>query len=114
MNEPQHLRALRQANEIRLARAELKRQIRKGIADVVDVFRDPPDFVASARVSEIIEAMDRWGPRRTTKFLGEQAINYNRTLGTLTERQRIALADAMRERKEKGERRRDGGSRREA
>ena len=43
-------------------------------------------------VGELLRSQRRWGRTRARKFLGMMAMNENRQLGRLTERQRIALA----------------------
>jgi hypothetical protein len=44
----QRLRALRRANEIRSARAQLKRDLKGGKAKIEQLLLDPPDYVLSA------------------------------------------------------------------
>ena len=48
-------------------------------------------------VSELLRSQSRWGRTRTRKFLMPLALNENRQLGRLTQRQREALAGALEE-----------------
>ena len=89
---PQHMRALAQANEVRLARAALKRAIKAGDASAADVVRDCPAEVDTMTVSELLRSQRRWGRTRVRKFLIPLAVNENRELGRLTVRQRTELS----------------------
>jgi hypothetical protein len=89
---PQHMQALAHANRIRLARAALKRQIAGGEVETAEVVRSCPWEVESMTVGELLRSQRRWGRTRTRKFLFALALNENRQLGRLTERQRAGLA----------------------
>lgn len=89
---PQHMQALAHANRIRLARAALKRQVRGGDIGAADVVRTCPFEVETMTVSELLRAQQRWGRTRARKFLASLALNENRQIGRLTERQRGMLA----------------------
>ena len=89
---PQHMQALAHANRIRLARAALKRSVRSGDASAADVVRSCPFEVQTMTVSELLRAQQRWGRTRARKFLSSLALNENRQIGRLTDRQRQLLA----------------------
>jgi hypothetical protein len=89
---PQHMQALAHANRIRLARAALKRDVRSGSSNAATVVRECPYEVETMTVSELLRAQQRWGRTRARKFLASLALNENRQLGRLTERQRQMLA----------------------
>ncbi|MGH2992587.1 MAG: hypothetical protein ACRDL1_03520 [Solirubrobacterales bacterium] len=86
------MRALAHANQIRLARAALKREINTGTASAADVVRLCPSEVETMTVSELLRSQRRWGRTRVRKFLIPLAVNENRELGRLTVRQRGELA----------------------
>ena len=92
---PQHMEALAHANRVRLARASLKRAILAGQADVVEVVRTCPWEVTTMTVGELLRSQRRWGRARARKFLSSLALNENRELGRLTERQRGVLASEL-------------------
>lgn len=90
--EPQHLRALEHANRVRLARAELKRRIASGDINVADVVLESPWEARSMDLSELLMSQKRWGRERCRRLLLALGIPENKQVGTLTERQRAALA----------------------
>ena len=92
---PQHLRALAHANRVRLARAELKRQVAAGGTDAAAIVQECPWEAATMTVGELLRSQRRWGRTRTRKFLFPLALNENRELGRLTERQRTILATEL-------------------
>jgi len=92
VSAPQHMQALAHANRVRLARASLKRAVLAGQLDPVEVIRTCPWEVATMPVSELLRSQRRWGRTRARKFLSSLALNENRELGRLTERQRNVLA----------------------
>ena len=89
---PQHMQALAHANRVRLARASLKRAIGSNQLDVAEVVRGCPWEVETMTIGELLRSQRRWGRTRVRKFLSSLALNENRELGRLTERQRNVLA----------------------
>lgn len=89
---PQRLQALERANEIRLARAELKRRIACGRVSAAEVILDPPCEAVSWAIGELLLRQRRWGNTRCRKFLVRNQISETKTLGALTQRQRRLLA----------------------
>jgi hypothetical protein len=86
------MQALAHANRVRLARASLKRAILANQIDVTEVVRDCPWQVETMSVGELLRSQRRWGRTRVRKFLTSLALNENRELGRLTDRQRNVLA----------------------
>ena len=93
--EPQRLRALERANEIRLARASLKRQIARGETSAAQVLQDCPDEAASWPIGDLLMSQRRWGVTRCRKFLSRNQIVETKPVGTLTERQRRLLVASL-------------------
>jgi hypothetical protein len=89
---PQHLQALNRANEVRLARAELKRQVAEGRVSVGDVIVESPWEACSMTVADLLMSQRRWGLTRCRKLLAQIPVSETKTIGSLTERQRYALA----------------------
>lgn len=89
---PQHMRALERANEVRLARAQLKRCIASGEVGAADVVLDCPPEADSMKLCELLMSQRRWGRTRCRKVLQSIGLGENKTVGTLTQRQRITLA----------------------
>jgi len=92
---PQHMQALRKANEVRLARAELKRHVGDGAVSVNEVILQCPWEAASMTVVELLLSQRRWGITRCSKFLAQNGMPEAKTIGAMTQRQRLALAEAM-------------------
>ena len=92
---PQHLRALDRANRVRLARAELKRQVEKGEATVAEIVLDNPEEACSMEIADLLLAQHRWGRTRCYRFLATIPLQEKKTVGSLTERQRHAIAAAL-------------------
>ena len=90
--EPQNLRALRQANVVRLARADLKRSINDGTTTVAEVLHACPIEARNLTIAELLLSQRGWGETRCRKFLASAGIRERKTLGALTERQRGAFA----------------------
>jgi hypothetical protein len=93
--EPQRLKALEQANQVRLARAELKRRIIDGDVSAAEVILSCPDAAQRWTVSELLMAQRRWGATRCRKFLERNGISEIKPIGSLTDRQRQMLATQL-------------------
>ena len=89
---PQYMRALERANQIRLARAELKRRIAAGESAAAEVILQCPSEAHSMAVAELLMSQHRWGQTRVRKFLAQIQMSENKTVGSMTERQRRTLA----------------------
>ena len=89
---PQHMRALERANEVRLARAELKRRVAFGRIDVVEVIVYCPWEAHSMAVADLLTSQRRWGQTRCRRFLAQIPMSEKKTVGSMTERQRQTLA----------------------
>lgn len=89
---PQHMQALQRANEVRLARAELKRRVYEGDVSVGEVTLTCPWEAASMTIGELLVSQRRWGAARCRKFLATIGMPETKTVGSMTERQRRALA----------------------
>lgn len=88
---PQHMQALARANEVRLARAALKREIAAGQRSVVDVIEEIPAETESMSLIELLTSQRSWGRTRARKFLVGLMLPENKRLGSLTARQRMLL-----------------------
>ena len=88
----QHLRALERANRVRLARAELKRRIAGGELTASEVIVECPWEASSMSISDLLMCQRRWGRARCRRLLVALGVPENKQIGTLTQRQRDALA----------------------
>jgi hypothetical protein len=89
---PQYMRALERANEVRLARAELKRRVAFGEIDVAKVIVNCPWETHTMAVFDLLMSQRRWGQTRCRKMLAQLPVSDKKTVGSMTDRQRYALA----------------------
>ena len=89
---PQYMRALERANQVRLARAALKRRVAMGMVDVGEVILECPWEADSMAVADLLMSQRRWGQTRCRKFLSQIPMSEKKTIGSMTERQRRTLA----------------------
>jgi hypothetical protein len=91
----QCMQALARANQVRLARAALKRAVSAGRRRVTEVVLECPWEAESMNLSELLCSQRRWGRARSRKLLSSIALNEGKRLGTLTDRQRRILVAAL-------------------
>ena len=89
---PQCLRALEQANGIRVARAQLKQRVRAGGLAAAEVVLTSPWHTRTMSIGDLLMSQRGWGRVRTRRLLVSLAVPENKQIGTLTERQRLTIA----------------------
>lgn len=94
----QSMEALAIANQVRWERAEFKRGLKRDPATIFGLLEEPVGCVESASVREILSCLPRFGPRRVGVLCSEAGVNEFREFGSLTVRQRLALAEGLRQR----------------
>lgn len=92
---PQHLVALERANRVRLARAELKRNVAAGDINAAEVVLTCPWEAESMTVSDLLGSQRRWGQTRCRRFLQSIPMSESKKIGTMTDRQRRAVAELL-------------------
>ena len=88
----QRLTALEEANRIRVGRADWKKAVKRGEADVRSVLLDPPPLFTTMKVLELLMAQRSLGKVKANKMLRVTGISPSKTVGGLTARQRNELA----------------------
>jgi len=91
----QHLQALERANRVRLARAQLKRRVATAEVTASEVVLSCPWEAHSMSISDLLMSQRRWGRSRCKRVLVSIQVPENKTVGSLTERQRHALAGML-------------------
>jgi hypothetical protein len=91
----QCMQALARANEVRLARAALKRSIGAGRHNVADVVVQRPWEAETMSLSELLCSQRRWGRARSRKLLLSVNLSENKRLSALTARQQGLLVRAL-------------------
>jgi len=89
---PQYMRALERANQVRLARAELKRRVAMNELGVAEVVMECPWEAESMAIGDLLMSQRRWGQTRCRKFLAQVPMSEKKTIGSMTDRQRRTLA----------------------
>src|ERR671925_1888658 len=87
----QRMAALKRANEIRTRRAKLKRDLRGGRANPQALLLSPPEYILTAKVSDMLLAVPKYGKVKVNKILTQCRISPSKTIGGLSERQRREL-----------------------
>jgi len=63
------MRALRHANEIRIRRARLKRELASGRARIEKIIAQPPEFAKTAEIYDLLLALPKVGPAKAARSL---------------------------------------------
>jgi len=92
----QRMEALRRANGIRSARAKLKKDLKAGKASINTLLLDPPEYVMTAKVFDMLLAVPKYGRVKTNRILNMCRISPSKTIGGLSERQRAELVGQLR------------------
>ena len=87
----QRMEALKRANDIRVRRAKLKKDLKDGHVRVQTILGDPPDYVETAKVFDILMAVPKFGRVKAARFLNQCRISQSKTVGGLSDRQRTEL-----------------------
>jgi hypothetical protein len=87
----QRMEALKRANDIRVRRAKLKKDLKDGRAQIEEILTDPPEFVSTAKVFDMLMAVPKFGRVKAARFLNQCRISQSKTVGGLSERQRAEL-----------------------
>jgi hypothetical protein len=92
----QRMAALERANQIRTKRARLKRELRTGKANPQALLLSPPEYVLTAKVSDLLLAVPKYGKVKVNKILTQCRISPSKTIGGLSARQRAELVSYLR------------------
>ena len=87
----QRMDALRRANDIRVRRARLKKDLKDGRARIEEILRDPPEYVSTAKVFDMLMAVPKFGRVKAARLLNQCRISQSKTVGGLSDRQRQEL-----------------------
>ncbi len=92
----QRLDALERANIVRTKRAALKRDLKAGRCSIQSLLTDPPDYVETAKVFDMLLAVPKYGRVKVNKVLTQCRISPSKTIGGLSQRQRDELVSLLR------------------
>ena len=88
--------ALKRANDIRTARAKLKKDLKANRASIHAILLDPPEYVLTAKVFDMLLAVPKYGRVKVNKVLQLCRISPSKTIGGLSQRQRAELVSMLR------------------
>ena len=92
----QRMDALARANQIRTQRAQLKRDLKSGRLSIHALLLNPPEYVETAKVFDMLLAVPKYGRVKVNKILVSCRISPSKTIGGLSERQRSELVSLLR------------------
>ena len=92
----QRMEALERANQIRTRRAQLKRDLKAGRSSIHDLLLEPPEYVETAKVFDMLLAVPKYGRVKVNKVLVQCRISPSKTIGGLSQRQRTELVSMLR------------------
>ena len=92
----QRLDALERANVVRTRRAQLKRDLKSGRSSIHTLLLEPPEYVHSAKVFDLLLAVPKYGRVKVNKVLQQCRISPSKTIGGLSQRQRSELVGQLR------------------
>jgi hypothetical protein len=94
----QRMDALERANDIRIYRAQLKRDIKAGRKQIVHLLENPPEKIESMKVFDLLLTVPKLGRIKVDKMIKVCRMSPSKTVGGLSDRQRNELVDFLRRR----------------
>src|SRR5437870_13093334 len=91
----QRMDALRRANDVRVRRAKLKKDLKDGRVRIETILGNPPEYVSTAKVIDILMAVPKFGRVKAARVLNTCRISQSKTVGGLSDRQRRELIDLV-------------------
>jgi hypothetical protein len=91
----QRVRALQRANRVRSTRSHVKAQISAGELTSAEVILSARWEIEGMLIAEVLGSQRQWGAVRCRRFLVGLHIAETKTIGSMTNRQRVATAAAL-------------------
>jgi hypothetical protein len=85
-----------EALEIRTRRAQLKKDLKAGRVSVHTLLLEPPEYLQTAKVFDMLLAVPKYGRVKVNKVLQQCRISPSKTIGGLSQRQRSELVSLLR------------------
>jgi len=87
----QRMDALQRANLVRSQRARLKVDLKRGAVTIGSVLREPPEFLLTAKVIDVLMAAPKCGRVKSARIMEQCRVSPSKTVGGLSDRQRSEL-----------------------
>ena len=75
------MEALQRANDVRVRRAQLKRDLKAGHVQIESILLEPPEFVSTAKVFDMLMAVPKFGRVKAARLLNQCRISQSKTVG---------------------------------
>lgn len=90
------MEALNKADEVRIYRANLKRDLKAGRASIDDILLEPSALVDTMKLFDLMLAMPKYGRVKVNTVLKACQISPAKTIGEMSVRQRIEVVSMLR------------------
>ena len=70
---------------------QLKKDLKDGRVQIEGILLDPPEYVSTAKVFDMLMAVPKFGRVKAARLLNQCRISQSKTVGGLSERQRAEL-----------------------
>ena len=70
---------------------QLKKDLKDGRVHIEGILLDPPEYVSTAKVFDMLMAVPKFGRVKAARLLNQCRISQSKTVGGLSERQRAEL-----------------------
>jgi hypothetical protein len=91
----QRMEALARGNDVRFRRAVMKRDVRAGRVSALEVLAAPPAFTLTMKVVDLLLCVPKVGRVKAAKVLHHGRVSPSKTLGGMSERQRLELIELL-------------------
>ena len=92
----QRMEALEYANEIRTLRALLKRELKAGHKNVYDLLLDPPKYIHTMKIVDLLLATPKRGKVKVNTILRTVRMSPSKTISGMSQRQRTEVLSILR------------------
>jgi hypothetical protein len=89
------VQALQRANHVRRARSLLKRRVANGELALAEVILTCPPDIATMPIAQLLASQHGWGEARSRALLARVTLREDKSVGSLTDRQRQAVASLL-------------------
>lgn len=91
----QRMAALDRADEVRIYRAGLKRDIKAGKTSIYEILIDPPEMIETMKLFDLMMAVPKYGRARVTRVLKVNTISSAKQIGMMSLRQRAVIVSML-------------------
>ena len=91
----QRMEALGRANDVRFARAQLKRDLKAGRKKIHNLLLEPPEWLETMKLFDLVLACPKYGRVKVNKTLQLCKISPSKTVGGMSQRQRMEVVSRL-------------------